>query len=91
MGIASTTEFRNNFKIELEGEAKVVATGGLARRMATDIRVIDVVNYDLVLIGLRLLEGGVVLDRVRIENHQIGLEAFPNQAAVLQTECPRRK
>ena len=43
------------FQRELEGEAKVVATGGLARRMATDIRVIDVVNYDLVLIGLRLL------------------------------------
>ena len=43
------------FKRELEGEAKVVATGGLARRMATDIQVIDVVNYDLVLIGLRLL------------------------------------
>ncbi|MCL0102116.1 type III pantothenate kinase [Dehalococcoidia bacterium] len=43
------------FKGELGGETKVVATGGLARAMAGDIHVIDVVNYDLVLIGLRIL------------------------------------
>ena len=40
---------------ELGGGAKVVATGGLARTMANDIHVIDVVNYDLVLIGLKIL------------------------------------
>ncbi|MBI3744585.1 MAG: type III pantothenate kinase, partial [Chloroflexi bacterium] len=43
------------FQKELGGGAKVVATGGLARHIAQDTTVIDVVNYDLVLIGLRLL------------------------------------
>ena len=43
------------FQRELGGGAKVVATGGLARLMAQEIHVFDVVNYDLILIGLRLL------------------------------------
>ena len=43
------------FQRELGGGAKVVATGGLARLMAEETRMIDTVNYDLVLIGLRML------------------------------------
>jgi len=40
---------------ELGGEAKVVATGGLAQTMARETRVIDVVNPDLTMLGLRLI------------------------------------
>ena len=43
------------FQRELGGGAKVVATGGLSRLIAADTKVIDVVDYDLVLTGLRLL------------------------------------
>ena len=43
------------FQKELGGDAKVVATGGLARLIASETKVVDHVNYDLVLIGLRLL------------------------------------
>jgi type III pantothenate kinase len=40
---------------ELGGKAKVVATGGYADLIAKETRVIDVVNLDLTLIGLRLI------------------------------------
>ena len=40
---------------EMEGPAKVVATGGLADSLAREITAIDLVNPDLTLIGLRLL------------------------------------
>jgi len=40
---------------ELGGKAKVVATGGYAELMARETSVIDVVNPDLTLIGLRLI------------------------------------
>jgi type III pantothenate kinase len=40
---------------ELGGEARVVATGGFAEVIATETRVIDVVNLHLTLIGLRLI------------------------------------
>ena len=40
---------------ELGGKAKVVATGGYADLIAKGTRVIDVVNPDLTLIGLRLI------------------------------------
>ena len=43
------------FKEELGGEAKVVATGGLAPLMAQEVNVFDVVNLYLTLIGLRLI------------------------------------
>lgn len=43
------------FQKELGGGAKVVATGGLARLIASETKVVDHVNYDLVLIGLRIL------------------------------------
>ncbi len=42
-------------KHELGGEAKVVATGGYAKLIAQETRVIDVVNPDLTLVGLRLI------------------------------------
>ena len=45
----------SRFQKELGGGAKVVATGGLARLVAADTRVFDAINYDLVLIGLRML------------------------------------
>ena len=45
----------SRFKGELGEEAKVVATGGLLRHVVEDAKVIDVVNYNLVLVGLRLL------------------------------------
>jgi type III pantothenate kinase len=40
---------------ELGGKAKVVATGGVAKLLAKETAVIDVVNPDLTLIGLRLI------------------------------------
>ena len=40
---------------ELGGKAKVVATGGYADLIAKETQVIDVVNLDLTLIGLRLI------------------------------------
>ena len=40
---------------ELEEKAKVVATGGYAKLFAKETSVIDVVNTDLTLIGLRLI------------------------------------
>jgi type III pantothenate kinase len=43
------------FKEELGGEAKVVATGGLAHLVALETSVIDVVDTDLTLTGLRLI------------------------------------
>ncbi len=43
------------FQEELGGDAKVIATGGLASLIAEDTRCIDTINEDLVLIGLRLL------------------------------------
>ncbi len=43
------------FQKELGGRAKVVATGGMADRIATETAVVDVVDQDLVLVGLRLL------------------------------------
>jgi type III pantothenate kinase len=43
------------FKQELGGEAKVVATGGWAQVMAAETSVIDVVDTDLTLTGLRFI------------------------------------
>ena len=40
---------------ELEEKAKVVATGGYAELIANETSVIDTVNPDLTLIGLRLI------------------------------------
>ena len=40
---------------ELGEKAKVVATGGCAELIAKETEVIDVVNPDLTLIGLRLV------------------------------------
>jgi len=40
---------------ELGEKAKVVATGGAAKLIANETKVIDVVNPDLILIGLRLI------------------------------------
>lgn len=40
---------------ELKDKAKVVATGGYAELMARETRVIEVVNTDITLIGLRLI------------------------------------
>ena len=43
------------FKAELEGNPKVVATGGLAGLIASETKCIDVVDGDLTLTGLRLI------------------------------------
>jgi len=43
------------FQRELGGGAKVIATGGLARLIAQDTKVIENVDSDLVLIGLRMI------------------------------------
>ena len=43
-------------KAELEGEPKVVATGGLAALIAKETPVIQIVNQDLTLVGLRLIQ-----------------------------------
>jgi len=42
-------------KVELEGEVKVIATGGWAPVIDRETSVIDVVNLDLTLIGLHLI------------------------------------
>jgi type III pantothenate kinase len=43
------------FKAELGGEAKVVATGGYAELLAPETNVIDVIDLNLTLTGLRLI------------------------------------
>ncbi len=45
----------NKIRQELEGEVKVVATGGYADLLARETSAIQVVNPDLTLIGLRLI------------------------------------
>jgi len=45
----------NRIRQELEGEVKVVATGGYADLLARETSAIQVVNPDLTLIGLRLI------------------------------------
>jgi type III pantothenate kinase len=45
----------NRFKLELEGDVKVVATGGWAQMVAPETTTIDIVNPDLTLTGLRLI------------------------------------
>lgn len=45
----------NRIQNELGGDAKVVATGGLAGLIAPETKAIDVVEPDLALIGLRLI------------------------------------
>jgi type III pantothenate kinase len=45
----------NRIREELGEKAKVVATGGYAKLFASETKVIDVVNPDLTLIGLRLV------------------------------------
>jgi type III pantothenate kinase len=40
---------------EMGGKAKVVATGGYAELLARETQVIEVVNPDLTLVGLRLI------------------------------------
>ena len=43
------------FKRELGGDAKVIATGGLAPMIAKETSVFDVVNLDLTLVGLQMI------------------------------------
>ena len=43
------------FKTELGGDAKVVATGGMAPLIQKETTIFDVVNLELTLIGLRLI------------------------------------
>ena len=43
------------FKQEIGAEAKVIATGGLAKVMAGATTIFDATNPDLTLIGLRLI------------------------------------
>lgn len=43
-------------KAELEGEAKVIATGGYAPLIARETPLIEEVNVDLTLVGLRLIQ-----------------------------------
>lgn len=43
----------NKMKCELGGDAKVIATGGLARMIATESKVIDTIDSDLTLYGLK--------------------------------------
>ena len=45
----------NRIRQELGGKTFVVATGGLAQIIARETRVVDTVNMDLTLIGLRLI------------------------------------
>jgi type III pantothenate kinase len=45
----------SKIKEELGGSAKVIATGGNARLIAAETRAIDIVEPDLILIGLRLI------------------------------------
>ncbi|MBA7686828.1 Type III pantothenate kinase [subsurface metagenome] len=45
----------SRFQKELGGKAKVVATGGYAELIAKETAVIDTVNLNLTLIGLRLI------------------------------------
>jgi type III pantothenate kinase len=40
---------------EMDGKAKVVATGGYSNLLAQETKMIDIVNPDLTLIGLRLI------------------------------------
>lgn len=42
-------------KKELGGKSKVVATGGYAELIAKETSIIDIINFDLTLIGLRLI------------------------------------
>jgi type III pantothenate kinase len=43
-------------KKELDGDAKVIATGGYAPLIARETKVIQEVNVDLTLVGLRLIQ-----------------------------------
>jgi len=45
----------HRFKGELDQEAKVIATGGIAQIIAQETTVFDVVNPNLTLIGLRIV------------------------------------
>ena len=43
------------FDSELAGDAKVIATGGLADVIQTQDKVFDIINPDLTLTGLRII------------------------------------
>ena len=43
------------FKSELEGDVKVVATGGFASEIARETNCLDIVDADLTLEGLRMI------------------------------------
>jgi len=45
----------NRFKIELGSNPKVVATGGMAEILQSDIDLFDHVNLDLTLAGLKII------------------------------------
>lgn len=45
----------SRIKKELGGQARVIATGGLAQTIAKEVSVIDIVNADLTLQGLKLI------------------------------------
>ena len=56
LGFVSLVEgMVHRFKKELGQDAKVVATGGLARLMAGETQIFDAANPDLTLIGLRMV------------------------------------
>jgi type III pantothenate kinase len=57
-------EIIRHIKLELPKESKVVATGGLANKIAKDSKLIDHIDPDLTLKGLRLVYDRVVLDKV---------------------------
>ena len=42
-------------KEELGGTARVIATGGLAEVIASEAKVVDAIEPDLTLVGLRLI------------------------------------
>jgi type III pantothenate kinase len=45
----------NRIKQEVEGKVKVIATGGYARLLAEQTKIIDVVDLDITLVGLRYI------------------------------------
>jgi type III pantothenate kinase len=49
------TELLTRVKAEVGGEPKIIATGGFAKLIAENTEQIDVINYNLLLDGLRLL------------------------------------
>ena len=53
--VGQVDEIVRRMKVELEAEAKVVATGGLANLIAQQSRTIDIVEPFITLEGLRII------------------------------------